>query len=297
MSIDCFFLVTRHRNDGLLGHPFFFKHNLNMKRINRYLFAVAIVALSLASCGNKAKNDPNFIRVGVATGPEYVVAETAKKVAKEKYGLEVELVQFNDYVMPNTSLDQGDIDANVFQTKPFLDEQIARRGYKLTIVGKTFIYPMAGYSKKIKSLGELTDGSTIVIPNDAANSSRALLLLQKEGLIDLKANVTAPRPVDITSNPKNLQILELEAPQLPRVLDDAKVSVSVINNNFAGQAGLLLKDGIFAESKDSPYVNLIVTRVENQNDEKVKKFVQAYQSDEVAAKAEEVFKGGAVKGW
>lgn len=268
-----------------------------MKKINRYLFAVGIFALSLASCGNKAKNDPNFIRVGVATGPEYVVAETAKKVAKEKYGLEVELVQFNDYVMPNTSLDQGDIDANVFQTKPFLDEQIARRGYKLAIVGKTFIYPMAGYSKKIKSLGELTDGSTVVIPNDAANSSRALLLLQKEGLISLKANVTAPRPVDITSNPRNLQILELEAPQLPRVLDDAKVAVSVINNNFAGQAGLLLKDGIFAESKDSPYVNLIVTRVENQNDEKVKKFVQAYQSDEVAAKAEEVFKGGAVKGW
>ncbi|MDR1505397.1 MAG: methionine ABC transporter substrate-binding lipoprotein MetQ [Prevotella sp.] len=258
---------------------------------------ILIFTLSLASCGNRKSNDPNHIRVGVATGPEYVIAEAAKKVAKEKYGLEVELVQFNDYIMPNTSLEQGDIDANVFQTKPFLDEQISRRGYRFAIVGNTFIYPMAAYSKKIKSLDELKDGSTIVMPNDFANSSRALLLLQKVGLVKLKDGVTAPRLLDITENPRNLEILELEAPQLPRVLDDAKVSLSVINNNFAGQAGLLLKDGVFAEDKDSPYVNLIVTREENKEEEKVKKFVQAYQSDEVDKVATEVFKGGAVKGW
>lgn len=268
-----------------------------MKRISIYIVAIFVLALTLVSCGNKQSNDPNFIRVGVATGPEYAIAEVAKKVAKEKYGLDVELVQFNDYVMPNTSLEQGDIDVNVFQTKPFLDEQIAKRGYKFSIVGKTFIYPMAGYSKKIKSLDELKDQSTIVIPNDAANSSRALLLLKKTGLIGLKDGVISPRLVDITANPKNLNILELEAPQLPRVLDDDKVSVSVINNNFAGQAGLLLKDGIFTEDKESPYVNLIVTLDEKKEEEKVKKFVQAYQSNEVEAKAEEVFKGGAVKGW
>ncbi len=267
-----------------------------MKIITR-ITVILIFTLLFASCGNRNSNDPNHIRVGVATGPEYVIAETAKKVAKEKYGLEVELVQFNDYIMPNTSLEQGDIDANVFQTKPFLEEQVSRRGYRFAIVGNTFIYPMAAYSKKIKSLDELKEGSTIVIPNDFANSSRALLLLQKVGLVKLKDGAPAPRLLDITENPKNLEILELEAPQLPRVLDDAKVSLSIINNNFAGQAGLLLKDGVFAEDKESPYVNLIVTREENKDEEKVKKFVQAYQSDEVDKVATEVFKGGAVKGW
>lgn len=267
-----------------------------MKIITR-ITVILIFTLLFASCGNRNSNDPNHIRIGVATGPEYVIAEAAKKVAKEKYGLEVELVQFNDYIMPNTSLEQGDIDANVFQTKPFLEEQVSRRGYRFAIVGNTFIYPMAAYSKKIKSLDELKEGSTIVIPNDFANSSRALLLLQKVGLVKLKDGVTAPRLLDITENPKNLEILELEAPQLPRVLDDAKVSLSIINNNFAGQAGLLLKDGVFAEDKESPYVNLIVTREENKDEEKVKKFVQAYQSDEVDKVATEVFKGGAVKGW
>lgn len=267
-----------------------------MKIITRITVISLLIPL-LASCGNRKNNDPNHIKVGVATGPEYVIAEAAKKVAKEKYGLEVELVQFNDYIMPNTSLEQGDIDANVFQTKPFLDEQISRRGYRFAIVGNTFIYPMAAYSKKIKSLDELKDGSTIVIPNDFANSNRALLLLQKVGLVKLKEGITAPRLVDIVENPKNLEILELEAPQLPRVLDDAKVSLSVINNNFAGQAGLLLKDGVFSEDKDSPYVNLIVAREENKDEDKVKKFVQAYQSDEVDKVAAEVFKGGAVKGW
>lgn len=267
-----------------------------MKIITR-ITVILIFTLLFASCGNRNSNDPNHIRIGVATGPEYVIAEAAKKVAKEKYGLEVELVQFNDYIMPNTSLEQGDIDANVFQTKPFLEEQVSRRGYRFAIVGNTFIYPMAAYSKKIKSLDELKEGSTIVIPNDFANSSRALLLLQKVGLVKLKDGATAPRLLDITENPKNLEILELEAPQLPRVLDDAKVSLSIINNNFAGQAGLLLKDGVFAEDKESPYVNLIVTREENKDEEKVKKFVQAYQSDEVDKVATEVFKGGAVKGW
>ncbi|MDR3141526.1 MAG: MetQ/NlpA family lipoprotein [Tannerellaceae bacterium] len=257
----------------------------------------SILALLPVSCGNRKGDDPNHIKVGVAAGPEYVIAEAARKVAGEKYGLEVELIQFNDYIMPNTSLEQGDIDANVFQTRPFLDEQVLRRGYRFAIAGNTFIYPMAAYSRKIKTADELKEGSVVVIPNDFANSSRALLLLQKAGLIKLRDGVAAPRLPDIIENPRKLEILELEAPQLTRVLDDAKVTLSIINNNFAGQAGLLLQDGVFAEDEDSPYVNLIVTREENKEEEKVKKFVRAYQSDEVAKVAAEVFKGGAVKGW
>lgn len=268
-------------------------------KLGKIYSAVLILAVGLFSaCGNQKVNDPNHIKVGVQSGPEYVVAEAAKKVAKEKFGLEVELVQFNDYVMPNTALDQEDIDVNAFQTKPFLDEQAKQRGYKFAIVGNTFVYPIAAYSKKIKSVDELKDGSTVVIPNEVSNGGRALLLLQKANLIKLKDGVgNTPRVVDIVENPRSLKILELEAAQLPRVLDDKEVTIAIINNNFAASAGLLLKDGIFAEDKESPYVNLIVARENNKDEDKVKKFVEAFQTDEVAAVAEREFKGGAVKGW
>src|SRR5690606_8059695 len=129
------------------------------------------------------------LRVGVQVGPEYKLAEAAQKVAKEKYGLEVELVSFNDYVMPNEALHQKDIDVNVFQTRPYLEEQSKNRGYDFEIVGHTFVYPMAGYSKKIKSVDELENGDTIVIPNDPSNLGRALLLLQEVGVIRLNDNV------------------------------------------------------------------------------------------------------------
>ena len=263
----------------------------------RITVTAVLLVLLASSCAGRHRNDPNSLRVGVAAGPEYVLAETACKVAKETYGLEVELVAFNDYIMPNTSLAQGDIDVNVFQTKPYLDDQASRRGYRFAVVGRTFIYPMAAYSRKIKTPDELRDGSTVVIPNDFANSARALLLLQEAGLIKLRDGATAPRRVDIVENPKRLDILELEAPQLARVLDDARVSLAVINNNFAGQAGLLLRDGVFAEAEDSPYVNLIVTREADKDDARVKQFVRAYQSDQVDRVAADVFKGGAVKGW
>lgn len=252
----------------------------------------------LFSCGGARRHDPNHIKVGVASGPEYVVAQAAQRVAKEQLGLEVELVQFNDYIMPNTALFQKDIDANVFQTRPFLEEQSQRRGYRFVVVGNTFVYPMAAYSKKIKALSELKDGSTVVIPNDATNEGRALLLLEKAGLLKLKPGTGyTPRLVDIEENSRGLKILELEAPQLPRALDDNRVDLAVINNNFAAKAGLFLSDGIIVEDKDSPYVNLIVAREDNYEDEKVKKFVQAYQSEEALLTAKREFHEGAIQGW
>ena len=220
-------------------------------------------------------------------------------MAKEKYGLDVELVTFNDYVLPNEALSKGDIDANAFQHKPYLDQQIKDRGYKLVAVGNTFVYPIAGYSKKIKSLDELQPGSQVAVPNDPTNLGRSLLLLQKVGLIKLKEGVgLLPTVLDVTENPKNLKIVELEAPQLPRSLDDAQIALAVINTTYASQIGLTpAKDGIFVEDKDSPYVNLIVTREDNKDAENVKKFLQAYQSEEVYQEANKVFNGGAVKGW
>lgn len=255
----------------------------------------------LTGCKKKAAQDqdPNHIKVGIAVGPEYDVAVAAQKVAKEKYGLDVELITFNDYVVPNEALSHGDVDVNAFQHKPYLDEQVKQRGYKLAIVGNTFVYPIAGYSRKIKSLEALKPGDTVVIPNDPTNGGRSLLLLQKYGLIKLKEGVgLLPKVIDIVENPKNLKILELEAPQLPRTLDDANVTLAIINNNFAGKAGLIsTRDGLLIEDKHSPYVNLIVAREDNKDEQKVKNYVKAYQSKEVEAAAAAVFKGGAIKGW
>ncbi|MBM0400203.1 MetQ/NlpA family lipoprotein [Serratia sp. 4542] len=257
-----------------------------------------IGTLALAGCGQDEKN-PNHIKVGVIVGAEQQIAEVAQKVAKEKYGLDVELVTFNDYVLPNEALSKGDIDLNAFQHKPYLDQQIKDRGYKLVPVGSTFVYPIAGYSKKIKSLDELKDGSQIALPNDPTNLGRSLLLLQKVGLIKLKDGVgLLPTVLDVTENPKNLKLVELEAPQLPRSLDDQQIALAVINTTYASQIGLTpAKDGLFVEDKDSPYVNLLVAREDNKDAENVKKFVQAYQSDEVEAAANKIFNGGAVKGW
>lgn len=268
-----------------------------MKRV-RLIIAMSLLTGFFAACkGNK--NNGAHIKVGIVSGPEYKIAEAAKQVAKEKFNLDVELVTFNDYVVPNEALNQGDIDINVFQHKPYLDAQSRQRGYQLAIVGNTFVYPIAGYSKKIKSLSELQPGSTIAIPNDPTNGGRSLLLLQKNNLLTLKEGVgILPKVTDIVANPKNLTIVELEAPQLPRALDDRQITIAIINNNFAAQAGLSsVRDGLFIEDKNSPYVNLIVARKNNQNDEKVKQFVAAYQSPQVEQAAEREFKGGAIKGW
>lgn len=269
-----------------------------MKKIKILGFAVAGLLL-MTACNSSKKDDPNYIKVGISSGPEQQIAETAKKVAKEKYNLEVELVSFNDYVVPNEALNNGDIDANAFQHVPYLEEQSKQRGYQLAVVGNTFVYPIVAYSKKIKNMNQLQNGSTIVIPNDPTNGGRSLLLLQKNDLLKLKDNIgLLPKVTDISDNPKQLKILEIEAPQLPRVLDDKEVAIAIINNNFAAQAGLdSEKDGIFQEDKESPYVNVIVSRQDNKDSEKVKNFVKAYQSKEVEEKARQIFKGGAVKGW
>lgn len=259
----------------------------------------ALILLAIWGCGGKKSGGTEILKVGVESGPEYVVALTAQQVAKEQYGLDVELVQFNDYVMPNEALHQGDIDVNVFQNRPYLDVQAKQRGYKFAIQGDTFVFPLAGYSRKIKNITELSAGSTIVIPNDPTNLGRALLLLQSSGLLKLDpASGLLPNATNIIANPKQLKILELEAPQLPRSLDDQQVTIAIINNTFATPAGLVAaRDGLFMEGKDSPYVNIIVSREDNKNDERIKKFVKAYQSKEVEKVAEEEFKGGAVRGW
>ena len=265
-----------------------------MNLFSKAILSAAILGIALTGCGEK-KN--NHLKVGAISGAETQVAEEAAKIAKEKFGLEVEIVQFSDFATPNVALNDGSIDVNAFQHKPYLDSQIKDRGFKLVAVGNTFVYPIAGYSKKIKNISELKEGAQVAVPNDPTNLGRSLLLLQQQGLLKLKEGSGLSATVlDIVENPKNLKIVELEAAQLPRALED--VELAIINTVYASQVDLQpTRDGLFVEDKESPYVNLIVARENNQNDENVKNFVKAYQDEAVFKKASELFNGGVVKGW
>ena len=270
--------------------------NFNIKKVLAALGLASTVALF--GCGEKeAIVDNSKVTIGVIAGAEAQVAEIAAKVAKEKYGLDVKLVTFSDYITPNAALDEGSIDANAFQHKPYLDQQVTDRGYKFAVAGNTFVYPIAGYSNKIQAVNELEFGDQIAVPSDPTNLGRSLILLEQQGLLTLKEGVGLKATVlDIVGNDKELKIVELEAAQLPRSLDD--VSLAIINTTYASSIDLSPEqDGLFVEDKESPYVNLIVAREDNVQAENVQNFVKAYQSEEVYQAAMEIFKGGVVKGW
>jgi len=269
----------------------------NLKKVLTALGLASTIAL--AGCGEQeaAAVDNNKVTIGVMAGSEAQVAEIAAKVAKEKYGLEVTLVTFSDYITPNAALDEGSIDANAFQHKPYLDQQIADRGYKFAIAGNTLVYPIAGYSSKIKTLDELKDGDQIALSSVPSSLGRSLVLLEKQGLLTLKEGTGLNATVlDIVSSEKNLKIIELEPAQLPRSLDD--VALAIINTTFASAINLTpKKDGLFVEDKESPFVNLVVARTDNVQAQNVQNFVKAYQTEEVYNAAFKTFKGGIVKGW
>lgn len=266
-----------------------------LKKILTTAFCVILTACALTACQEKSK--PNEIRLGTIAGPETELAYVAKQVAKEKYGLDIRIVQFSDYTMPNTALADGSIDANMFQHVPYLDEAIKAKGYQLTAIGKVFIYPVAIYSKKIKKLADLPIGATVAIPNDPSNEARALLLLSKAGLITLKSNAGVNATIaDISDNPKKLNIKEIDAAQLPRVLKD--VDLAVINTNYAAVANLLpSRDGLFVEDANSPYANVVVVRTADKDDPKYQKLIAAFHSEEVLKEANKLFAGQAIPAW
>ena len=218
------------------------------------------------------------LKVGVSPVPHAEILGAVKdKLAKE--GINVEIIEFTDYVQPNLALNDKNLDANYFQHKPYLDEFVQSRNLKLVSAGAIHLEPMSVFSKKIKDLKDLPDGARVAIPNDPTNGGRALLVLQSAGLIKLRngAPITAT-PQDITENKKNLQFSELEAPQLPRSLEDA--DISVININFALEAKLNPKDAIFTESSDSPYANIVAVREGDENRPEIKKLIEALTSQE-----------------
>jgi D-methionine transport system substrate-binding protein len=271
-----------------------------MKIIERILtcLLVMVILMSTVACKKSEEQTANdAVIVGTISGPETELMGVAKKVAKDRYQLDLEIVQFSDYSMPNTALNDGSIDANVFQHSPYLEQTVKTRHYDLAIVGKTFIYPMGMYTKKIKTLAELPNNARVAIPNDPSNEARALLLLQKATLIKLGACQPQTASVScVSENPKNLQITPLKAAQLPRTLAD--VDIALINTNYAIPAHLLPeRDAVFLEDVDSLYANVIVVKNKDKNEPWVRDLVASLNSPEVLAAAMKIFDGKTIATW
>ena len=266
-----------------------------MKKIFTLLLALTLLT-SLVACNNSTSNteaqtdDDNKIIIGVSPVPHSEITEALKdEFAKE--GIEVEVKVFDDYVQPNLALDQGDIDANFFQHIPYLENFSKERGLNLVSLGSVHIEPMGLYSDKIKSLDELKDGDEVLIPSDPSNGRRALLLLEKNGLITLKDDTKEDiTEKDIDQNTKNLKFTPIEAANIPNVYKDA--ALAAINTNFALGAGLNPSaDAIALEDKDSPYANIIAVRKGDETKDKFQKLIKVFQSDACKKFIEDTYKG------
>lgn len=254
-----------------------------MKNLLKY----SLVALSLTVAANAAEK----IVVGATPVPHAEILEVVKPILA-KDGFTLEIKEFNDYSTPNLATEDGDLDANYFQHLPYLEEFNKNKGTHLVKTVGVHLEPMGVYSKKIKDIKELKDGSAVAIPNDPTNESRALDVLASAGLIKLNDNPLKTL-LDITENPKKLKFEEIEAAQVPRTLDD--VAIAVINTNYALNANLNpTKDALVLESKDSPYTNYVVVKVGNENSPKIKALDKAVTSPEVKKFIEEKYKGAII---
>lgn len=259
-------------------------------------FLIKLLCLGLVACSPTPRGE-NDIYIGTIAGPETELVEIAKDVAKKQHNLNVTIVSFEDYILPNTALAENDIDANMFQHEPYLNVVMEKKKYPLSILGKMYIYPMGIYSKKYKNLTDLPMGATIAIPNDPSNGARALRLLAKAKLIEVPdLNDFDLSIKSIRSNPKNIKIKEIAAPQLPRILED--VDAAVINTNYAIPAKLYPnKDALIVEQKDSPYANVVVVRTIDVNKEKYQRLMQSLHSPEVQSAAKRLFDDQAIPAW
>lgn len=233
------------------------------------------------------------LKVAATPVPHAEILEFLKPALAEQ-GVELEIKVFTDYVQPNVQVAEKRLDANFFQHQPYLDEFNKTKGTTLVSVAGVHIEPFGAYSSTVKQLDDLKQGANVVIPNDATNGGRALLLLQRAGVITLKqdAGITAT-PRDIVDNPKKIKVRELEAATLPRVLN--QVDLALINTNYALEAGLNpSKDALVIEGADSPYVNILVTREDNQDNAAVQKLVEALHSDATKDFINTKYKGAVV---
>lgn len=287
-----------------------------MKKLLALLFALTMI-LALAACGGSTEStepaeaeeteteaaeaeettestgDMVTLRVGASPTPHAeILAQVVDDLAEQ--GIDLQIVEYTDYVVPNTAVEDGEDDANYFQHTPYMENFNAERGTHLVAVGDVHYEPMGIYAGQTTSLDALPDGATIAVPNDATNEGRALLLLQAQGLITIdEAAGLECTPNDITENPKNLVFKELEAAMLPQTVEE--VDLSVINSNYALQAGFNpVEDSLAIESADStPYPNVIAVKEGNEDNEAIQALVKALQSDKVRDYIEETY-GGAV---
>lgn len=268
-----------------------------------FLIIASLAITLLSACGGEKEQaeagkplSEDKLVVGATAGPHEQIMEKVAEVAA-KDGLEIEVKPFTDYPMENIALAEGDLDANSFQHQPYLDNFKEERNLDITSVAKTVNFPMGIYSEKIKDVSELKEGDKVGLPNDPTNGARALMLFEDAGLIKLKEGVGAEATVkDVVENPLNLELIELEASQIPRQLGE--LAAAAINTNFAFENGFVpTEDAIFMEPKDSPWVNVIAVRTENKDDPVIQKLIDAYHSDEVKQFIEEEFQGSVVTSW
>lgn len=268
-----------------------------MKKLFAVLLTGVLAFGFLTGCGSKGGSDDKVIKVGATAVPHAEILNAIKDdLQKEGYTLEV--TEFTDYVQPNKVVDDGTLDANFFQHKPYMDSFNEEQGTKLVSVGTVHYEPLGIYAGKSKDLKNIPEGATIAVPNDTTNEARALLLLEKNGVITLKKdaglNATAK---DIEQNPKNVKIQELEAAQIPKSLQD--VDFAVINGNYAMEAGLSVKkDALAIETADSEaaktYANILCVKEGNENTDKTKALLKALQSETVKNFIDEKYDGSVV---
>lgn len=273
---------------------------MKIKRLIALILGVILSAVTLVGCGQSKSSSNNsekqVIKLGV-TGDDHRVWDNIKeRLAKEN--IDLKIVSFSDYIRPNQALNDGEIDANAFQTVAYFETFKKDHNLDLTSIGYTVLAPMGIYSKNIKNLSELQTGSKIAIPNDASNGGRALLLLQEAGLIKLKdGSGILPTVKDIVENPKKLEIISLVATQIPRSIQD--VTVACINNGVAVDAGYSpLKDSIYIEDtkKESvkSYFNIIAVRTKDKDSKLLKRLVEVYQTEETKKVIQETTKGSSI---
>ncbi|WP_117168108.1 MetQ/NlpA family ABC transporter substrate-binding protein [Paraliobacillus sediminis] len=258
-----------------------------MKKI---LFTLTgLLLLFIAGCGS----DNDTVKVGTTTA-ETPTWELVKELASEE-GVEIEIIQFSDYVQPNIALDNGEIDLNAFQTISYFDSFTEERGLDLSAIGTTPIWPMGIYSDEVEELSELEEGAQIIVPKEPTNLGRALMLLQKAELITLEEGFEGAGGVEaIVENPKDFEIVPVTAGQTARGLEDA--TAAIINSDVAIAAGLNpTDDPVFREDAENvPYINIIAAHTDRKDEESLQKIVDIYHSDEVTSFIEEEYEGAAV---
>lgn len=270
-----------------------------MKKTVWALAGLLALGALVAGCSGEKKEAAQssdkkvVLKVGATPVPHAEILNEIKPLLA-KDGIDLQIIEFTDYVKPNLSLNDKEIDANFFQHEPYLKKFAADRKLDLVNLVAVHIEPMGVYSKKLKDIKSVPDGAKVAIPNDPTNGGRALNILAKAGLIKLKDGVGISATVgDIVENPKNLKITEAEAAMLPRTLDD--VDLAVINSNFAMEAKLNpTKDALFIEPKDSPYANIVAVRKGDENRKEIQALKKALTSPEVKKFIEEKYKGAVI---